>query len=269
MEKLDGTFDSPEKFAEHLRARRGKKSDLQRFEMIEHREEAVSSGGAVCSRYFMRTKDKGAVTGQTLTLLMAGLTCVHPAEPTLMVDAGYSERGGGEQFSDSLKSVGEKFVTSLRFLTTGAEPQYQAAKQSMKEGATDKAIAALRPLADSGDRRAAFVLAMQLAAARPAPDGYAEARRYFLEAAKDGYVDALFNLGTFYDKAQGVPRDVPQAVKWFKLAADQRDGQAQMNLAIHYGRGDGVPRDLEEADRWLRMAANNGNERARQMLRRR
>jgi hypothetical protein len=265
--KIDAKFDNADQFAEYMRANRGKQTDMQRFELVEHREAAVTHLGQPCSRYLIKAKDKGVVFWGSVPLLMAGITCSHPQEQNVLVDVGYSERGGEEKFSESSKDVGERVISSLRFVQTGSRAEYEEARKLEAAGELDKAVKLLVPLAEAGDRRASLLAGMHLLDQRTVDKNFDAARRYLLEAAKDGYVDAYFNLGAIYDKALGVPRDPAEAAKWFKLAADQRDNQAQLNLAILYGRGDGVPRDLEAADRWGRMAANNGNERARQILR--
>lgn len=51
--------------------------------------------------------------------------------------------------------------------------------------------------------------------------------KWYRLAAKQGHVDAQFNLGWMYSKGQGVPQDNKTAVKWWKLAAEQGDAEAQ------------------------------------------
>ena len=46
-----------------------------------------------------------------------------------------------------------------------------------------------------------------------------------------------------YENGQGVPQDYAEAVKWYREAADQDDTDAQFNLGLMYENGDGVPRN--------------------------
>ena len=64
---------------------------------------------------------------------------------------------------------------------------------------------------------------------------YKEALRLFHLSAEQGYAYAQYNLGTMYDKGQGVPQDYKEAVKWWKLAAEQQDEQAQFILERMHG----------------------------------
>ena len=71
-----------------------------------------------------------------------------------------------------------------------------------------------------------------------------------LQAAKQGNVDAQYNLGVMYAIGQDVPQDDAQAVQWYRQAAEQGDAQAQSNLGLMYEQGQGVRQDYAEAFRW-------------------
>jgi len=45
-----------------------------------------------------------------------------------------------------------------------------------------------------------------------------------MKRAEQGYADAQNNLGTMYDKGQGVPQDYIQAHMWYNLAASSSRG---------------------------------------------
>ena len=63
---------------------------------------------------------------------------------------------------------------------------------------------------------------------------YAEAARWYLKAAEQGYPAAQNNLGTMYAKGQGVRQDYTQAVQWCRRAAEQGHAGAQFNLGVMY-----------------------------------
>ena len=72
---------------------------------------------------------------------------------------------------------------------------------------------------------------------------YAEAVRYYREAAMMGLSEAQNNLGVMYKDGQGVAQDYAEAVRWFKEAAEQGNVLAQSNLEWMYQSGSGVAQD--------------------------
>ena len=76
-----------------------------------------------------------------------------------------------------------------------------------------------------------------------------------LQAAKQGYAAAQYNLGLMYDQGRGVRQDYTQAVQWYRKAAEQGDAQAQYNLGMMYAQGQGVRQDDAQAVQWFRKAA--------------
>ena len=57
-----------------------------------------------------------------------------------------------------------------------------------------------------------------------------EVRKLFESAAKKGYAEAQFNLGTMYQNAIGVEQDFEKAIKYYKQAASQGHAEAKENL---------------------------------------
>ena len=90
------------------------------------------------------------------------------------------------------------------------------------------------------------------------PKDYAEAVKWYREAAEQGNAKGQFNLGMMYNKGQGVPQDYAEAAKWYRKAAEQGFAEAQNNLGMMYHAGQGVPQDYAEAARWYRKAAAQG-----------
>jgi TPR repeat protein len=64
----------------------------------------------------------------------------------------------------------------------------------------------------------------------------------------------------------GGPQDYAEAMRWFRQAADAGNSWAMNNIGdlYHYGRG--VPQDYAEAMRWYRKAADAGNSEAKYKL---
>ena len=69
-----------------------------------------------------------------------------------------------------------------------------------------------------------------------------------------------------YFEGQGVPQDDKEAFKWYRLAAKQGQVEAQYNLGAMYFKGQGVPQDYKEALKWYRLAAAQGYAKAQYNL---
>ena len=74
--------------------------------------------------------------------------------------------------------------------------------------------------------------------------------------AEAGNAAAQFNVGTLYEKGQGVARDDAAAAAWFLKAAERGDMQAQVKVAAWYESGTGMARDLTRARFWYGAALN-------------
>lgn len=67
------------------------------------------------------------------------------------------------------------------------------------------------------------------------------------------------NLGTMYDKGQGVTQDYVEAEKWYRKAAELGNAEAQLTLSMRLvGK--------TESNYWLRKAAEQGNVHAQILL---
>jgi len=76
-----------------------------------------------------------------------------------------------------------------------------------------------RPLAESGNARAQFLVALLYYDGKSVPQDYGEAAKWFEQSADRGYTRAQYNLGEMYATGQGVKRDYVQAYKWESLCA--------------------------------------------------
>ncbi len=81
---------------------------------------------------------------------------------------------------------------------------------------------------------------------------------YRIAAGKsDSHVQAAAKnrIGILYERAFGVPQDYAEALKWFQQAAALGNGFAQGNIGDYYFYGIGRARSFSEALRWYRLAA--------------
>ena len=84
--------------------------------------------------------------------------------------------------------------------------------------------------------------------------------------AKNGHIEAQFNLGAIYEAGLGVPKDAAEAAGWYALAAGQGHAAAQYNLGVMYADGRGVSRDDARAVIWTQKAAEQDHGKAQYNL---
>jgi len=92
---------------------------------------------------------------------------------------------------------------------------------------------------------------------------YEKAAKLYVPLAKQGNVEAQYNLGMMYRAGRGVPRDVKEAGKWYRMAAEQGHPLAQFNLGWMYASGKGVPQDYVRSRMWFDIAIANADGEAR------
>jgi TPR repeat protein len=88
---------------------------------------------------------------------------------------------------------------------------------------------------------------------------YAEAMRRYRKAADQGSTVAPKDIGVLYEKGWGVSQDYGEAMRWFRKAADRGDTDALVDIGFLYEKGRGVTQNFPEAMRWYRRAADRGN----------
>lgn len=80
--------------------------------------------------------------------------------------------------------------------------------------------------------------------------------------AAQGDPRAQYETGERYHDGLGVQRDYAEAFKWFLQAAEQGHAKAQSNVGMMYFVGRGVLRDYVQAYKWISLAAAQGDESA-------
>ena len=88
---------------------------------------------------------------------------------------------------------------------------------------------------------------------------YARAFKEFKILADQGDARSQFNLAVMCKNGKGVPQDYTEAFKWFRMAAEQGHVRAQSNVARMYYDGQGVPKDYVRAYMWANLAGNQGD----------
>ena len=95
---------------------------------------------------------------------------------------------------------------------------------------------------------------------------YDEAFEIYSEAAEDGNLTAICNLGYMYEAGLGVDRDVYKAVEYYTDAAEKGNARAMYNLGVCYELGVGILRNETKAAEWFKKAAEKGDSYAKKKL---
>ena len=80
--------------------------------------------------------------------------------------------------------------------------------------------------------------------------------------AENGNAKAQFNLALLYDNGLGGIEDNKEAAKWYRKSATQGLAEAQFSLGVMYETGEGVIKSTKEAVAWYRKAAEQGHAKA-------
>jgi len=91
---------------------------------------------------------------------------------------------------------------------------------------------------------------------------YGQARDLFLQAARFGNGEAMYNLGIIHQFGPGAPQDLRQARRWYLKSARRQISAAMNAIGLMYEHGDGTPQDRVKAARWYRRALKSGNPQA-------
>jgi len=92
------------------------------------------------------------------------------------------------------------------------------------------------------------------------------ALKEWLPLAKQGHIEAQFNLGEIYRKGNGVEIDLAESLRWYRLAAEQGNVNAQITAGFIYYDGKSGLQDAKEAMHWARLAAQQGHVVAQSLL---
>ena len=93
-----------------------------------------------------------------------------------------------------------------------------------------------------------------------------QARKYYEDAAAEGYTLSLSNLGVLYMNGEGVQRSPEIAANLFKQGAEKGDANGMFFYAGCLAEGLGLQRDTKGAAEWFRRSARAGNPRADRMV---
>lgn len=131
----------------------------------------------------------------------------------------------------------------------------------------DAAAGWLEKAAGSGMAEAKAVLAQLLITGEaPAGKDHPRALQLYLEAARNGSVEAMFSAGAMLGGGHDVPLNRVEAQRWFRAAAQRGHGLSQLMLGRYLKRGLAGETNPLEAREWLEKAKAQGIEEAVQEL---
>ena len=124
----------------------------------------------------------------------------------------------------------------------------------------------LRPLVETNDPNAQFLMGMLYDAGNGVPQDQAIAASWYRKATKQHHLIAQPFVGVLYYSGTGVKRDYKKAAHWLQSPADNGNDQAQFYLGSMYAEGNGVNKDDPKAIAWLTQAFTQKNTSATGML---
>jgi TPR repeat protein len=89
-----------------------------------------------------------------------------------------------------------------------------------------------------------------------------QARKYYEDAAAEGYPLSLSNLGVLYMNGEGVQRSPEIAANLFRQSGEKGDPNGMFFYAGCLEEGLGLQKDTKAAAEWFRRSARTGNTRA-------
>jgi len=122
----------------------------------------------------------------------------------------------------------------------------------------------LRDAASQGDVDAMSNLGLMLEIGDGSSTNRRQALHWYGKAAENGSSFAQVNLGLMY--LSGRRANHTLGLHWLRKAARKHDARAMLNLGIAYLRGDGVAKSPKSAERYFKRAAELGDEDAKVYL---
>ena len=86
---------------------------------------------------------------------------------------------------------------------------------------------------------------------------YAAALDEWIPLAEAGDSRAQYQLALMYYRGEGLPQDHEKAALWYRRAAERGDVDAQLNIGLMHARGVGVKQSFLEAFKWFELAVIN------------
>lgn len=162
-----------------------------------------------------------------------------------------TDAGGGELQSTASLTTSDLHVSR----TSNYASDYDNALLRIDAGDADDGVALLRRAAEAGSPMAQYRLAKFYERGEGVPRNLRLARLWAERAARAGNCRAMHDLGVYYALGEGAPLDEAMAFRWFSEAAELGVADSQYNLGILYRQGRGVGANNSQALFWFLVAA--------------
>jgi hypothetical protein len=274
-EVLDAPVETDAALLDRARARHARIGD--RWALQRHEETLVRHAGTRCARHDIVArepedrsprKDTEQFNARRTTLFVSGLSCIHPTDPTVLVEVGVSERSRGTAMTPSVRADVDAVIASLAFHRYSEQVLQSSAEVARARGLSD-AEKALKPFVEANAAWARYFLAQIVERASPAPANVGEQLRALLQpAAERGLADAQWSLARLYLRgAPGVSKDPARAEALLRDAAEHGHPAAAFQLGLSLLSGaDGIAGNSREAALWIQRAAFRGQKEAQELL---
>jgi TPR repeat protein len=161
-------------------------------------------------------------------------------------------------------------VVWLALISNGFAGPLEDGVKVYDSGNYPHAIEIFKPLAAQGDAKAQYRLGMMYYNGQGVPEDEKLAVTWLMRAAKQGNVDAMFELGNAYlvgsQSSKLVEDPDREAAIWFHEAARAGNMNAQYYLGLLFLAGNGVQQSRAEAEFWFGKAAAQGHAEAKRAI---
>jgi TPR repeat protein len=157
-----------------------------------------------------------------------------------------------------LRTLGWAFALLCTLGSIAACSDYDEARRVYVAGRYDDAFSRMLKLAQAGDNRAQYDVAMMYVQGIGTKKDLEVGFGWMIEAGKSGNVGAMNELGAIYESGVGAARNLGVAFQWYMRAAKSNDAVGLFNAANMLSRGIGVPQDVIRGWALYMRAAANG-----------
>lgn len=166
---------------------------------------------------------------------------------------------GTDEWFDKLNALRKQreIEAQIRAATT-PEAKYETGRRFWHHGEYELALKMLNQAADEGSVYAMLDVGHIYLNGDKVAEDKNEAFRRFTQAAEQNNVHAQNMLGRCFSEGWGCEVDLDKANLYFKKAAALNDASAQYNLGMNYLYAEGLPKDYKKALSWFKLSAENG-----------
>ncbi len=157
------------------------------------------------------------------------------------------------------RAAGLLSVALVVAATVPASADWAEVRRAFEDGDAVALVAALQPLAETGDADAQYNLGILYDTGQGVPQDYREAARWYGMAGDQDHASALYNLGLLHFEGKGVERDEVKAIGLYRRAARHGDADALSSIGYMFLHGIGVEENQLEGLAFFLLAAERGS----------